>query len=341
MSAPVDPFDLDPMIHTSVIIGRGSSHELTHLFTREAINAIKVAVAAQRPLLLRGLPGVGKSQLARAAAQILGRAFVSKTVHARTEPEDLLWSFDAVERLAEAQIVGVSNSRAARNAREKLEESRFITPEALWWTFDRSSARERLSIRRHGRVVPETRSLVGEPPIDPGCSAARGSVLLIDEIDKCDSSVPNSLLEALGHREFTCPAVGKIRMSSTVPPPLIVITTNEERVLPDAFLRRCFVLQLSLPEDPNELRSLLSDRARAHFPNQTFEGVLAEAARVLIDDRKTIRDERGKCPPGQAEYLDLIRALVTIAPGDQERQLKLLKEVSSFAFRKHPDGGRA
>ena len=83
---------------------RGGPADQVHLFEAEDIQAINAALAAERPLLVRGEPGSGKSQLARAAAQCLGRAFISFTVDSRTESRDLLWEFDAVQRLADAQL---------------------------------------------------------------------------------------------------------------------------------------------------------------------------------------------------------------------------------------------
>lgn len=327
---------LDPKNCVSVPLVGEDGVEIHHLFTEPIIHAINVAIAAQRPLLLRGEPGVGKSQLARAAAKALGRAFVSKTAHARTEPEDLLWTFDAVERLAEAQVLGAQKAVASRIT-ERLQPSRFVTPEAVWWVFDRDHARRQLASRRAGRVAFAPDRLLGEPPIDPGCSASNGSVLLIDEIDKADSSVPNGLLEAFGHREFTCPQVGTVKIAKDVPAPLIVITTNEERVLPDAFLRRCFVLHLELPSKDAELTDLLRKRGRAHVPAETLsDEALAKAIEMLIKDRKKVRDERGKCPPGQAEFLDLIRAVAKLAPKDTDRQISLLQDARKFAFDKHP-----
>lgn len=121
--------------------------------------------------------------------------------------------------------------------------------------------------------------------------------MLIDEIDKADTSVPNGLLECLGQGQFACPG-GATVSASTEPPPLVVVTTNEERALPDPFLRRCLVLHLGWPTEPAELIEKLIARGRAHFPEHTEE-VLAEAARMLAKDRETVAG-RGLCRPGGA-----------------------------------------
>ena len=92
--------------HSVTLASRGSVPEQVHVFDRASIDALNAALAARRPLLVRGEPGIGKSQLARAAAKTLGRAYVQLVVDARTESRELLWQFDAVTRLAEAKLRG-------------------------------------------------------------------------------------------------------------------------------------------------------------------------------------------------------------------------------------------
>jgi hypothetical protein len=96
----------------------GTPHTIRHLFEPRDIDAVNASLAAGRPLLVRGEPGAGKSQLARAAAQGLGRAFVSKVIDARTEARDLLWTFDAVRRLADAQVLGAGGAKKETVERE-------------------------------------------------------------------------------------------------------------------------------------------------------------------------------------------------------------------------------
>ncbi len=296
-----------------------------HLFEQRAIDAINAALAAGRPLLLRGLPGVGKSQLARAAAAKLKRAFVSRVVDAQVESDDLKWRFDTVERLAQAQLQHAIGANE-RQARENLAADRFLTPGPLWWAFDWASAAEQA--QRIGAAEPETPAK---------WQPNRGCVLLIDEIDKADSSVPNGLLEALGAGVFDAPGGIRIARCEGQAQPLVIVTTNEERVLPDAFLRRCLVLHLSLPEKPDELVELLVRRGRAHHPSESeiSSSVLQDAARLLADDRRSVRG-RQLCPPGQAEFLDLCRAVVALAPGDEAAQGALLSRLRRFVFDKHP-----
>jgi len=160
-------------------------------------------------------------------------------------------------------------------------------------------------------------------------------VVLVDEIDKADSTVPNGLLDALGHGRFEVDGLeAPVEMKRA---PLVLITTNEERALPDAFLRRCVVLHLSLPEKRDLLVARLESRGRAHFPKASdcSDSVLKRAAEMVADDRAEMR-ERDLAPPGLAEYVDLLRAVTAQRPGDAGAQLSLLERVRQFALRKHP-----
>lgn len=117
---------------------------------------------------------------------------------------------------------------------------------------------------------------------------------------------------------------------------MIVITTNEERVLPDAFVRRCLVLQITLPENEAELIERLKQRGRAHFGTTTTDEVLHEAAKQLVADRTFADKEQLRPLPGQAEYLDLVRAVIGLAEGNKEKQTELLATAAQFTLKKHP-----
>lgn len=303
--------------------GFGPGEPPFHVFEREDVEAVNSALAAGRPLLLRGEPGTGKSQLAKAAAKGLGRAFVSTVVDARTESSDLQWTFDAVRRLADAQVKGVSSREDPED--DRLGEDRYTAPGSLWWAFCWQSAQEQ---------AKKTRSAVQTAPKLPkDCQFENGVVVLLDEIDKADSSVPNGLLGCLGDGLFTVP--GGRTISRGEIEPLIVVTTNEERALPDAFLRRCLVHQLALPSDRQDLFECLVARGRAHFQDLD-QKVLAEAAKQTIVDRQKMQ-QQGLAPPGCAEYLDLLR-IVNTRGRDTAHQLELLKIVGCYVLDKHPPG---
>ena len=289
-----------------------------HVFDEAQVHAVNMALAAGRPLLVRGEPGTGKSQLARAAAVGLKRALVSTVVHAGTEARDLTYSLDAVERLARAQLLGALNVESER-VMESMAVTNFLSPGPLWWAFDWESA---LAVAEDERPALPA----------PDCSPENGVVLLIDEIDKADVDVPNGLLEALGNASFEVPD-RKDRIEARADP-LVILTTNEERALPDAFLRRCLVLHLRLPAESGELIEWLVERGAAHFA-AIDETVRRRAAELLVEDRAKAADA-GLSPPGQAEYLDLLRAVAARAKGAQA-QKDLIEKIAAFAYRKHPE----
>lgn len=308
------------------------------------LRAINVALAARRPLLIKGEPGTGKSQLARAAAFLLGRNFVWRVMNANTTIDDLFYDFDAVGRLAQAQVMGALAANKGLSPQEieaRLDERRFVTPGVLWRAFDRGGAKTWL--HEHGE-----RSWIHEAETE------RPYVVLIDEIDKTDPSVPNGLLEALGQGTFSVLRdKGTVSLPKGNHQPLIIITTNEERELPAAFVRRCMVHHMRVPgpgdEDPS-LEDWLVERGRTHFEDAGLsDELLRNAAHQVAMDRRRALDE-ALPPPGQAEYLDLLRALSELGKDlDDDGKGALLAEIKDLALCKHVDprernvkhGGRA
>jgi hypothetical protein len=255
---------------------------------------------------------------------VTNRLFLSVVVNAQTTCQDLQWQFDAVARLGEAQLLAHADDAANR---DRLEPKNFLSPGPLWWAFDWASALKQWQDCAH---PPEP------VPICPeGWVPQHGSVLLIDEIDKADTDLPNGLLETLGNGDFPVPyanASARQSKEEDCPPPLVVITTNEERELPDAFLRRCMVLSLRLPESDAALIDFLCARGLSHFSQTSHPAVRLQAAELLLKDRKAALNQ-GLPAPGQAEYLDLLRALANLAT-DEPGQLELLKEISPFTLQK-------
>ena len=343
---------LPEIIDKPVSLSGSGGLERVHAFDRRSIAAINAALGAGRPLLVRGEPGVGKTQLAEAAAQMLQRAFIRHVVDSRTESRDLLFGFDAVMRLAEAQLCSTiklqpnpapsnphpnanpnSNDLYEQQVRERLRIEKFVQPGPLWWAFNSTHAEQHLAQHLNGKHASQ---------LNEGHNRARaphGWVVLIDEIDKAESDVPNGLLEALGSGEFQpLGDSGRVKMSD--PPPLIIITTNEERILPDPFVRRCVVLHLVLPDvtqQPEKFLQLLTDRAEAHFRQQASPEVYRKAAKILARDRATAITHQLQPKPGQAEYLDLLRAVIRQSEVSGKSPLDLLDIVANYIVRKPID----
>ncbi len=319
----IPEFEVDKKI---ILPKRGSWPATVHVFDSYSVNAIRAALSAERPLLVRGEPGTGKSQLARAAAEHLERLFVSEVVHSRSESQDLQYHFDAVGRLGEAQALG-HICRQEEEVRKKLAPINYLSPGPLWWVFDWEKADTRYKQCPHHYSRPE-------PP--QGWTKEKGTVLLIDEIDKADADLPNGLLETLGNGSFPVPYLQEpVGMSNTTVP-LVIITTNEERELPPAFVRRCLVLHLRLPKEEKEFCRFLMKRGEHHFGSSCSEEVMRETAKLLWADRAEAR-RQGGTPPGQAEYLDMLRALSRLAPDDFAEQEKMLETVAEYALKKYVD----
>ncbi len=331
------PTDFNPDVKEIHFIKKhGSWPDAWHRFDEESKWAIRSAIAAKRPLLLRGEPGIGKSQLARAAAKELGVPFLPHVMNERSERDELLYTYDAVARLAVAQM-GAAALQKGETLREKLAETNFICPGVLWWAYEWKEAdRQAKCFRDHCRVCP-----IHEGPKDwsPTANKLCGPVVLIDEIDKADPSVPNGLLESLGNEGFSTPQLERaVRLTEGAMPPLVIITTNEERELPAAFLRRCLVLQMAFPNEGDfeaVAKFLITDRARVQWQEtQISDAICREIITDLLKDRENARSQ-GLPVPGAAEFLDIVRILVEFASGNEAEQHEALAHIQKFAFQKN------
>ena len=264
------------------------------VFAEEAVLALNIALATGRPLLVSGEPGGGKTSLARFAAHALGSVFYRETITSRTQASDLLSSFDALQRLSDAQVKDGLRPKQA-----------YVVPGGLWWALNPETAAQ----RGHAPLAGET--LLADPGIaattSRPASAAEpiaSATLLLDEIDKADPDVPNDLLESLDERRFVVRETGE-RVIPSRSDLLIVLTTNGERELPPAFMRRCVTVELPKP-DENGLLAI----ARRRFgpdPGPFGESLYRELAEHVVRLRKPApgRPER---PPSTSEYIDAVAA---------------------------------
>jgi len=239
-----------------------------YVYTEAIALAVNVAFVTDRVLLVRGEPGTGKSTLAEDIASRLGFSFHAQTVTSRTEARDLLWSFDNVQRLNDAYARSVDPSIKERPITD------YLTKGVLWKAFE---------------------------------SDARGAVALLDEIDKADPDVPNDLLVPLDRHVFRVDALDRDIMLHDGRKVLVVVTTNGERDLPQAFLRRCITIELARPTDPERLTAL----ARAHFRGEHVESSVADVIR-LYGEYSEAAAKQGLRAPATAEFLDAVRVLVDL-----------------------------
>ncbi len=226
-----------------------------YIATEDLKVAVNAAVTLQRPLLVKGEPGTGKTMLAIEVARSLGVPILEWHIKSTTKAQQGLYEYDAVSRLRDSQL-GDARVKDIRN---------YIRRGKLWEAFE-----------------TETRP-----------------VLLIDEIDKADIEFPNDLLQELDRMEFFVYETGETVKARARP--IVIITSNNEKELPDAFLRRCFFHYIKFP-DAETMRSIVD----VHFPD--IKGKLvSEALQIFYD----IREVPGlKKRPSTSELLDWIKLLL-------------------------------
>jgi len=241
----------------------------TYVAPKDLTVAVNAAITLQRPLLVKGEPGTGKTELARQVAASLGMDLIEWHVKSTTKAQQGLYEYDAVSRLRDSQLGEASVH----------DVSNYIRRGKLWQAFTAPS-----------RVV-----------------------LLIDEVDKADIEFPNDLLQELDRMEFHVYETGEtVRARHR---PVVIITSNNEKDLPDAFLRRCFFHYIRFP-DAETLRQIV----KLHFP-QIKEQLLTTALTQFLE----IRDTPGlKKKPSTSEVLDWLKLILAedLTPEDLRRDAK-------------------
>jgi MoxR-like ATPase len=270
-----------------------------YVFDDEIVLAVNVALATGRPILVRGPSGCGKSSLARSVANFGKWRFYERVITSRTQARDLLYEVDLLRRLHDAQVSRMKDDPFVD------DYTPYIDPGPLWWALNPASA----TVRGASAEKLEKLRKVLEVPnaVSPPCEYPEGAraVVLLDEIDKADPDVPNNLLVPLGSLAFMVDETNaEIKLQGEAP--LVFVTTNEERDLPPAFLRRCVELNISNPD-----RTRLIEIGKAHFKGR-------DAWLTQMTDKFIPQDAPAEQVPSTAEYLDVLRAYDTLKPGDSE-----------------------
>lgn len=225
-----------------------------YVASEQLMASVNVAIALQKPLLIKGEPGTGKTMLAEAVAQSLGKRLIVWNIKSTTKAQDGLYMYDTIQRLYDGQF-----------GEEGVDDiARYIKLGKLGEAFD----------------------------------AEDQVVLLIDEIDKADLEFPNDLLWELDQMEFYIHETK--RTVKAKHRPIVVITSNAEKELPDAFLRRCIFHYIDFPDE-----TLMEEIVRVHYP-EVEDKLLKEAMGVFYEIR-SFRDIRKK--PSTSELIDWINAL--------------------------------
>ena len=226
-----------------------------YIATDDLKMAVNAAVTLQRPLLIKGEPGTGKTMLAEEVAGALGRPLFEWHVKSTTKAQHGLYEYDAVSRLRDSQL-GDAKVRDIHN---------YIVKGVLWQAF------------------------TAEQPV----------ALLIDEIDKADIEFPNDLLRELDRMEFYVHETRQLVRAAHRP--LIIITSNNEKELPDAFLRRCFFHYIRFPD-----RDTMAQIVDVHFP-----GIKQALVREAMEAFFELREVPGlKKKPSTSELLDWLKLLM-------------------------------
>jgi MoxR-like ATPase len=246
----------------------GTASYLVSPALRDTIN---VAIALQRPLLVKGEPGTGKTRLAEAIAEDLKLPLITWSIKSTTKAHDGLYIYDTVQRLNDARF----NDRDIRD------------------------------IERYIKYGPLGRALASDTRV----------VLLVDEIDKADLEFPNDLLHELDRMSFLVDETGKTVTAKERP--IVVITSNNEKELPDAFLRRCVFHYIAFPDE-----AFMRDIVRVHHPD-VQEKLLGQVLAAFYWLRKQPEVRKR---PSTSELIDWISALrmAGIAPETIERELPFL-----------------
>ena len=255
-----------------------------YVSTKDLTVAVNASITLERPLLVKGEPGTGKTELARQVANALKLEIIEWNIKSTTKAQQGLYEYDAVSRLRDSQLG------------EKIKDiGKYIKKGKIWSAFETQNK----------------------------------SVLLIDEIDKADIEFPNDLLQELDKMEFHVYETGQLVKANKRP--IVIITSNNEKELPEAFLRRCFFHYIQFPEIET-----LKKIVKVHFP-QIKKSLLDSALKKFFE----IREVPGlKKKPSTSEALDWIKLLLMddLDPSDlKTNSNKLLPKLHGALIKNEQD----
>jgi MoxR-like ATPase len=291
------PLALDKFEFPETNIWPGTSDSPPYIFDDNIKTALKVALITRRPLLISGTPGSGKTTLARAIADYQACTFLNYTFTSRSRLEDLTGEIDQLQRLHDAHVTTKDNQAL-------MEDWCYYKPGLFWWGYNPD-----LALRRGGSQdqIEKLSGQFRKPTIPKYLKPdSEGVVFLLDEIDKAEPDLPNDLLEPLDNLSFQLPGIEAVKAQHHWY--LVIITTNGERELPPAFLRRCIYMELP---DPTE--EALIKIAEHHFKreNDKVNQLFTELATIYTKLANEATDQQ-KRPPGTSEYLDAVRTCLEL-----------------------------